>query len=66
MPCARTIPSFAMRPGVTVAEVDGAYPAEWLEERVRGVKQTHKIDLEATTHLACITEVSMSDWSKVG
>jgi putative transposase len=30
--------------------VDGAYPAEWLEEWVRGVKQTHKIDLEATTN----------------
>ena len=30
--------------------VDGAYPAEWLEEWVRGLKQTHKIDLEATTH----------------
>ena len=30
--------------------VDGAYPAEWLEEWVRGLKHTHKIDLEATTH----------------
>src|SRR5918999_984700 len=30
--------------------VDGAYPAEWLEEWVRGLKQTHKIDLEATTN----------------
>jgi putative transposase len=30
--------------------VDGAYPAAWLEEWVRGVKQTHKIDLEATPH----------------
>ena len=30
--------------------VDGAYPAQWLEEWVRGLKQTHKIDLEATTH----------------
>jgi transposase len=30
--------------------VDGAYPAEWREEWVRGLKQTHKIDLEATTH----------------
>jgi transposase len=30
--------------------VDGAYPAAWLEEWVRGVKQTHTIDLEATTH----------------
>ena len=29
--------------------VDGAYPAEWLEEWVRGLKQTHTIDLEATT-----------------
>jgi len=29
--------------------VDGAYPAEWLEEWVRGLKQTHKITLEATT-----------------
>lgn len=29
--------------------VDGAYPAEWLEAWVRGVKQTHTIDLEATT-----------------
>lgn len=29
---------------------DGASPAEWLEEWVRGVKQTHKIALEATTH----------------
>ena len=30
--------------------VDGAYPAEWLEAWVRGLKQTHKIDLEATTN----------------
>jgi putative transposase len=30
--------------------VDGASPAEWLEEWVRGLKQTHTIDLEATTH----------------
>jgi putative transposase len=30
--------------------VDGAYPAEWREEWVRGLKQTHKIDLEATTN----------------
>lgn len=32
--------------------VDGAYPAEWLEEWVRGLKQTHKIDLESTTNQA--------------
>jgi putative transposase len=30
--------------------VDGAYPAAWLEEWVRGLKPTHKIDLEVTTH----------------
>lgn len=30
--------------------VDGAYQAEWLDAWVRGLKQTHKIDLEATTH----------------
>ncbi len=30
--------------------VAGAYPAEWLEAWVRGLKQTHKIDLEATTN----------------
>jgi putative transposase len=30
--------------------VDGAYPAEWLEEWVQGLKQTHKIDLESTTN----------------
>ena len=30
--------------------VDGAYRAAWLEEWVHGVKQTYKIDLEATTH----------------
>jgi hypothetical protein len=30
--------------------VDGAYPAEWLEEWVRGLKQTHTSDLEATTN----------------
>ena len=30
--------------------VDGAYPAEWLEEWVRGLKQTYKIDLESTTN----------------
>jgi putative transposase len=30
--------------------VDGAYPAEWLEEWGRGLQQTHKIDLGATTH----------------
>jgi putative transposase len=29
--------------------VDGAYPAAWREEWGRGWKQTHKIDLEATT-----------------
>jgi putative transposase len=29
--------------------VDGAYPAEWLDAWVRGLKHTHKIDLEATT-----------------
>jgi putative transposase len=29
--------------------VDGAYPAAWLEAWVHGLKQTHKIDLEATT-----------------
>jgi putative transposase len=28
--------------------VDGAYRAEWLAEWVRGLKQTHKIDLEVT------------------
>jgi putative transposase len=32
--------------------VDGAYPAEWLEAWVRGLKQTHKIDLESTTNQA--------------
>ena len=30
--------------------VDGAYPAEWLEAWVRGLKQTYKIDLESTTN----------------
>jgi putative transposase len=30
--------------------VDGADPAEWRAEWVRGVKQTHKIDLAATTN----------------
>ena len=30
--------------------VDGAYPAEWLDEWVRDLKQTHKIDLESTTN----------------
>jgi putative transposase len=30
--------------------VNGAYPAEWLEAWVRDLKQTHKIDLEATTN----------------
>ena len=30
--------------------VDGAYPAQWLEEWVRGLKQTHKIDMETTLH----------------
>jgi putative transposase len=32
--------------------VDGAYPAAWLEEWVRGLKPTPKIDLEATTNKA--------------
>ncbi len=32
--------------------VDGAYPAAWLEQWVRGVKQTHKIDMESTTNQA--------------
>ncbi len=30
--------------------VDGAYPAQWLEQWVRGLKQTHKIDLASTTN----------------
>jgi putative transposase len=30
--------------------VDGAYPAAWVDAWVRGVKQTHKITLEATRH----------------
>jgi transposase len=30
--------------------VDGASPAKWLDGWVRGLKQTHKIDLEATLH----------------
>jgi putative transposase len=30
--------------------VDGADPAAWLEEWVRGLQQTHTIALEATTH----------------
>jgi putative transposase len=30
--------------------VDGAYPAQWLEEWVRSLQQTHKIDLESTIH----------------
>jgi putative transposase len=30
--------------------VDGAYPAQWLDEWVRGLKQTYKIDVESTTH----------------
>ncbi len=30
--------------------VDGASPAQWLEEWVRGLKQTHKIDLESTAN----------------
>jgi putative transposase len=30
--------------------VDGAYPAEWLEAWVRGLKPTHTIDWEATTN----------------
>ena len=28
--------------------VDGAYPAQWLDDWVSGLKQTHKIDLEST------------------
>ncbi len=30
--------------------VDGAYPAQWLEDWVRGLKRTHKIELESTLH----------------
>jgi len=30
--------------------VDGAYPAEWLEEWVHGLQRTHKSGLEATTN----------------
>jgi transposase len=30
--------------------VDGGYQAEWLVQWVRDVKQTHKIDLEVTSH----------------
>ena len=30
--------------------VDGAYPAEWVDEWVRDLKKTHKIDLELTTN----------------
>jgi transposase len=32
--------------------VDGAYPAAVLDEWVRGLKQTHKINLESTAHKA--------------
>ena len=39
--------------------VDGAYPAEWLNDWVRGLKQTHKIDLEATT----LRKERASTWS---
>jgi putative transposase len=30
--------------------VDGAYPARWLEDWVRGLKQSHKIEIESTLH----------------
>jgi putative transposase len=30
--------------------VDGAYPAKWVDEWVRDLKKTHKIDLESTTN----------------
>jgi hypothetical protein len=30
--------------------VDGAYPAEWLEAWVHGLKRTHKMDREAPTN----------------
>lgn len=30
--------------------VDGAYPAQWLENWVRGLKQSHKIEMESTLH----------------
>ena len=41
-----------LQPRLELIWVDGAYPAEWLEAWVRGLKQTHKIDLEATTNKA--------------
>ena len=30
--------------------VDGAYPAQWIEDWVRGLKQSHKIEMESTLH----------------
>ena len=30
--------------------VDGGYEAQWLRDWVRGLKQTHKIDLEVVEH----------------
>jgi putative transposase len=42
--------------------VDGGYDAQWLREWVRGVKQTHKIDLEVVEHTGKGFQVVKHRW----
>jgi putative transposase len=42
--------------------VDGGYDAQWLREWVRGVKQTHKIDLEVVEHTGTGFQVIKHQW----
>jgi putative transposase len=42
--------------------VDGGYDARWLYDWVRGLKQTHKIDLEVVEHTGKGFEVVKQRW----
>jgi putative transposase len=42
--------------------VDGGYEAQWLRAWVRGVKQTHKIDLEVVEHTGKGLQVVQQRW----
>jgi putative transposase len=42
--------------------VDGGYEAQWLRDWVRGLKQTHKIDLEVVEHTGKGFEVIKQRW----
>ena len=42
--------------------VDGGYEAQWLRDWVRGLKQTHKIDLEIVEHTGKGFQVVKQRW----